>query len=299
MPPEASSNLPMRRSCASVNAPFLVTEQFALEQRFGQRRAVHRDKRLVSPATQVVHAPRDNFFPRAVLTQDQHRQLGVRDTSHRRTQRLNGGALADQLHAGRRIVGHLVAGLQQLLVLLRILQHHRRVCGQFRERRLILIGEIAGALVDQFERAEQLAPAPAQGNAQQRPCLKAQLLIDAAINLLLPGLAVDAARLACANHLSDNPRVLGNAQFPACHTQRRTADQRLRLTIPQKHAGSFRGEQADRRFRHLLEQLVHLQRLSPLGGDPQHELQALDAMALTRPFADCVPPGGQQRSRAA
>jgi predicted proteasome-type protease len=57
--------------------------------------------------------------------------------------------------------------------------------GQFRERLLIVGREIAADLVEHLERAEQIAFASAERDADERPRLKLQLLIDAAIDLAL------------------------------------------------------------------------------------------------------------------
>jgi hypothetical protein len=45
VPPSACSNRPSRRRTAPVNAPLLVPEQLALEQRLGERGAVELDER--------------------------------------------------------------------------------------------------------------------------------------------------------------------------------------------------------------------------------------------------------------
>ncbi len=167
------------------------------------------------------------------------------------------------------------------------------------QRRLILVREIARALVDQLERAEQRAATTSQGYTQQRACLESELLIDAAVDLLLPRLAIHAPRLTRMDDLPDDPRVFRNPQLSAFHAQRRTADQGPRVAIPQEHAGALRVQQAGRRFRHLLEQLVHLECLTPLGGNPEHGLQTLDAMSLPRTVADRAPAGGQPHSQLA
>ena len=85
------------------------------------------------------------------------------------------GHCADQLHPLRRLVGHLIADLEQLLVLLRVLQGHGRMVGQFLQRRFVVLGEVASHAVDQLERAEQLAAPPAQRHAQQRARAETQL----------------------------------------------------------------------------------------------------------------------------
>src|SRR5207247_3155205 len=49
----------------------LVAEQLALEQRIGDRRAVHRDERLAAPRGEVVDTARHELFPRPRLPLDQ------------------------------------------------------------------------------------------------------------------------------------------------------------------------------------------------------------------------------------
>ncbi|MNF81168.1 hypothetical protein D3C84_634280 [compost metagenome] len=54
---------------------FAVTEQFRLDQAFGDRRTVHRDKGLVAAAAGHVQGPRDHFLAGAGFAEQQHRQL--------------------------------------------------------------------------------------------------------------------------------------------------------------------------------------------------------------------------------
>ena len=76
MPPSASSNLP-RRSVDRVGegAPH-VAEQLALEQRLGQRRAVHPDERSVATGAREVDLLGEQLLARAALAQQQHRRVG-------------------------------------------------------------------------------------------------------------------------------------------------------------------------------------------------------------------------------
>ena len=88
---------------------FLVAEDFRLEQRVGQRRAVDRLELGDAAAAQLVDHPRDDFLARAGRSEDQHRDV-----------RLGGGAdpleddqhllvaadhLAEALHRRRLILG--------------------------------------------------------------------------------------------------------------------------------------------------------------------------------------------------
>ena len=59
--------------------PRLVAEQFGVEQRFGQRRAVQLDQPFAPPARQEMQAGGDQFLARAALADDQHRPLKGRD----------------------------------------------------------------------------------------------------------------------------------------------------------------------------------------------------------------------------
>ena len=77
MPLFASSSRPGLRSCAPVNAPFLVAEDFGLEQRVGQRRAVHRLELVGAAPAELVDHPRDDFLARSGRAEDQHRDVGL------------------------------------------------------------------------------------------------------------------------------------------------------------------------------------------------------------------------------
>ena len=57
----------------------LMTEEFAFHQRFGQRRAIHRDKRAPVPRTQAVDGARHQFLPRSALSANEDRRSGRRD----------------------------------------------------------------------------------------------------------------------------------------------------------------------------------------------------------------------------
>ena len=78
MPLFASSSRPGLRSCAPVNAPFLVAEDLRLEQRVGQRRAVDGLELVGAAAAQLVDHPRDDFLARSGRPEDQHRDVGLR-----------------------------------------------------------------------------------------------------------------------------------------------------------------------------------------------------------------------------
>ena len=51
---------------------FLVPEEFALQQGLRNRRAVHRDERLLGAIAVLIDRPGDQFFPGAGLPADEH-----------------------------------------------------------------------------------------------------------------------------------------------------------------------------------------------------------------------------------
>ena len=75
-----------------------VTEQLALHQRFGQRRAIDGDERPVAPRAQVMNGARHQFLARAAFPVDQHRRLGGRHLPDQRENLLHGGATAHHIH---------------------------------------------------------------------------------------------------------------------------------------------------------------------------------------------------------
>ena len=140
--------------------PFFVAEQFAFEQRLGDRRAVDGDERLVAAAAEVVDRLADDFLAGAVFAQDQHGQLGVGHAADRRAQGLDRRAFADQLHAFGRLLDDVPVRARAAV--------RTAACFPARSRRgaasstsacFVVGGEIAGQLVDHLERAEQLAAA--------------------------------------------------------------------------------------------------------------------------------------------
>src|SRR6185295_2531651 len=57
----------------------LVAEQFALEQRFGNRRAIDADVIAGTALAQGMERARDQFLPGAAFAEDEHRGIGRRD----------------------------------------------------------------------------------------------------------------------------------------------------------------------------------------------------------------------------
>ena len=62
--------------------PLLVAEQFAFQQRFGDRSAIHGDKRPVAAGAEIMNRLAHHFFAGAVFTQDEHGQIGISNAAH-------------------------------------------------------------------------------------------------------------------------------------------------------------------------------------------------------------------------
>ena len=60
-----------------------MTEQFALDQVFRNRRTVHLDERFLHPPALAVNGPGDQFLARSVFSHDQNPGVGRRnDADH-------------------------------------------------------------------------------------------------------------------------------------------------------------------------------------------------------------------------
>jgi hypothetical protein len=81
---------------AGERAPF-VTEQLALEQRLGERRAVDRDERPVRARTVGVDRGRDQLLARSAFAAKEHRRVGRSDPGDETVDGLHRGALADEV----------------------------------------------------------------------------------------------------------------------------------------------------------------------------------------------------------
>src|SRR5262249_60654453 len=88
-----------------------VTEQFALEQRLGHRRAVDRDERAVLALALVVDRARDDFLAGTALAGDQHGRIGAADLIDQRVDLLHRRARADESAAPPRLGDHLAQPL--------------------------------------------------------------------------------------------------------------------------------------------------------------------------------------------
>jgi hypothetical protein len=89
--------------------------------------------------------------------------------------------------------------------------------------------------------------------------------------------ACDAPRLARLNHLSDNSRIVRQAQLTAGHAQRRPADDRSIRLVPEKYAGPIGIELPRCCLGHAHQERLHLVRLMPVVGNFEQRLQAADA----------------------
>ncbi len=85
--PPSSSRPALLRARAGERAA-LVAEQLALEQRLGDRGAVHRDERLAARRAFVVDAAREQLLAGARLAHDQHRRQAARRHLARAIQRV-------------------------------------------------------------------------------------------------------------------------------------------------------------------------------------------------------------------
>ena len=79
VPPVASSNLPMRRAIAPVNAPFSWPNSSDSSRFSGDRRAVDRDERLARAVRAGVDVARQHLLAGAGFAGDQHGGVGGRD----------------------------------------------------------------------------------------------------------------------------------------------------------------------------------------------------------------------------
>jgi len=68
--------LGLHRAC---KCPFDVPEEFRLNERWNERRAIDRNKRAIFADTQEMDTTRDEFLSRAALAEDEHRILVLAD----------------------------------------------------------------------------------------------------------------------------------------------------------------------------------------------------------------------------
>ena len=79
MPPSASSTRPGFLFDRAGERAFFVAEQFAFEQRFGNRGAVDADVIRLAPPAQMVQRAGDEFLAGAALAENQNARVGLRD----------------------------------------------------------------------------------------------------------------------------------------------------------------------------------------------------------------------------
>ena len=106
----------------------LVAEQFGLQQRRRDGRAVHGDERCVGTRRLPVDRRRRQFLAGAGFAGDEHGRLGVRDLADRREQPAHRAARADHRAAGRRRLRGRVA--------VREFQHPVRMADEIADRRV-------------------------------------------------------------------------------------------------------------------------------------------------------------------
>ena len=95
---------------------FLVAEELALEQRFGERGAVNSQKRLVAPWAVVVDFARHQLLPRPALAQDQRRVCRGRHFQNHPNHGFGGGGFSDDgLFEPGQVLENFVHNAEQLV----------------------------------------------------------------------------------------------------------------------------------------------------------------------------------------
>ena len=97
VPRSASSKRPARRAGRAGERARLVAEQLGLDQRLGQRRAVHDDQRVFPAVRQAVEALGDQLLAGAALADDEHRAAHRRGAAGALDRVEEGARLADEL----------------------------------------------------------------------------------------------------------------------------------------------------------------------------------------------------------
>ena len=100
MPLSASSNFPGLRSRRAGKRALFVSEQFAFEQIFRDRRAVDLDERAGGALRVLVNGAGDQVFSDAAFAAEQHRRVRRRDALDQREHRLHFVALRDDVGVG-------------------------------------------------------------------------------------------------------------------------------------------------------------------------------------------------------
>ncbi len=90
---------PFSRRVGPGEGPFAVSEEFAFDQVFRQRPAVHGHERAVDPQAQLVNAAGDEFLAGARFALNHHGRIGRRDFVDERLHPSHRGRFADQAGA--------------------------------------------------------------------------------------------------------------------------------------------------------------------------------------------------------
>ena len=110
-------------------------------------------------------------------------------------------------------------------------------------------------------------------------------------------MAAGPAGLAGVDHLADDARVVGDAQFARLDAQCGAADEGVIGPVPEEDAGPIGAEQSRGGLGHLFEQRLHLAGFVPLAGDFQNRFQPADAGVLVLGAADRFQRAGQNRGQ--
>ena len=81
--------------CGSSECALFVAEEFAFQQRFIERGAVHGDVGAGRPEARIVYHARDEFFAGTALTRDEHGGFGGGTSANKFQQSSNGRAFSD------------------------------------------------------------------------------------------------------------------------------------------------------------------------------------------------------------
>ena len=85
-----------------------ISEQFAFDEAFGQRRSIHCHQRIFVPGTEAMERPRNQLLPNPAFTLNQHRHI----------ERRNAAQIGGKLLHGRRIADDIIdAGVLRLHIL--------------------------------------------------------------------------------------------------------------------------------------------------------------------------------------
>src|ERR1051325_3241713 len=67
------------RSGGSCEGALFVAEQFAFDERFGNRGRIHGDERTIDPPAVLMDGPRGQFFSSATLAREQRARIALSD----------------------------------------------------------------------------------------------------------------------------------------------------------------------------------------------------------------------------